>query len=585
MKTWQAILSTMRYRPWIFLGNVLAMVVFFFALQMPALALREFFNLLTGEAPARLNFAGVVAVLVASGLGRALGHYMMVSTHVPFMFSVAALLQKNIFARILQRPAAAALPDSPGEAISRFRDDVDTMRGFPMGVSDLVGALLSSVLALIIMIHINAQITFFAFLPVALVYLVAQIASRRIEAYRKASRETTGQVTGFIGEIFGAVQAIKVANAETSVVAHFRALNGARSRTALRDSLLNSMLNSVYHNAVNVGTGVILILAGRAIRAGTFTLGDLALFTYLLGFVTELPATIGNMITRYRQAGVSMDRMNGLMQGAPAEELVRHGPIYEKGDWPARPYRAKEEGDYLRELSATGLSYQYPGSDKGIADMDLRLAAGSFTVITGRIGSGKSTLLKVLLGLLPKDRGEIRWNGVLVSDPAACFVPPRSAFTAQSPRLFSEALRDNLLMGLPEERIDLSAAVHAAVMERDVEELEQGLDTLIGPRGVKLSGGQQQRAAAARMFAREPELLVFDDLSSALDVETEQLLWQRLFARSRATCLVVSHRRPALRRADHIILLKEGRVEAEGTLEALLQSCAEMQRLWQETVT
>ena len=145
--------------------------------------------------------------------------------------------------------------------------------------------------------------------------------------------------------------------------------------------------------------------------------------------------------------------------------------------------------------------------------------------------------------------------------------------------------RDNLLMGLPEEQIDLSAAVYAAVMERDIEELEQGMETLIGPRGVKLSGGQQQRAAAARMFVRDPELLVFDDLSSALDVETEQLLWQRLFARRRATCLVVSHRRPALRRADRIILLREGRVEAEGTLEELLQSCAEMQRLWQETVT
>lgn len=585
MKTWQAILSTMRYRPWIYLGNVLAMVVFFFALQLPALAMREFFNLLTGEAPARLNFAGVLVVLVASGLGRALGHYMMVSTHVPFMYSVAALLQKNIFAHILQRPAAAALPDSPGEAISRFRDDVDTMRGFPMGVSDLIGVLLSLALALALMIRIDAQITLFAFLPITAVYLIAQVASRRIEAYRKASREATGQVTSFIGEIFGAVQAIKVANTEASVIAHFSALNGARSRTALRDSFFNSALRSMYGNAGNLGTGVILLMAGHAIRAGTFTLGDLTLFMYLLGFVTELPATLGGTLAGYRQAGVSVARLTGLMPGTLPEELVRHGPIYEKGDWPALPYRAKAEADYLRELAVAGLSYKYPGSDKGIEDVDLRLVAGSFTVITGRVGSGKSTLLKVLLGLLPSDRGEIRWNGALVTDPASCFAPPRSAFTGQSPCLFSEALRDNLLMGLPEARIDLSAAVHAAVMERDVEELEQGMETLIGPRGVKLSGGQQQRAAAARMFVREPELLVFDDLSSALDVETEQLLWQRLFARRRATCLVVSHRRPALRRADRIILLREGRVEAEGTLEELLRSCAEMQRLWQETAT
>ncbi|BAM50312.1 ABC transporter [Synechocystis sp. PCC 6803] len=564
---------------------------------VPGLLIRQFFDTLTSQTQIKESPWVWIGLFLAVGLGRMAAIFTGRITKTQHRFLMSGLVRHNLFQGLLHRPGAELASGavdgqkvSPGEMLSYFRDDALQIEDTVVGTNEIFAAGVFAVVSVALLLSVNREMTLLVFVPLCLITALAHHAEHRLKRYRRASRHGTQQVTGFIGEMFTAVQAIKVAGAETEMLEELRKRGDLRRRLMVRDQVFNAILNSGFENTVSIGTGLILLLAAQSLGPqGNFTVGDFTLFVYYLSFVSDFLAFFGVFLASVKQSEVSFERMAVLVNGGECPSPSTVNPtsfpltyphhLYLKpilGSQPALPpLSTPAQTDPLQELRVEGLVYHYPGSDNGIADISFSLQRGSLTVITGRVGVGKTTLIRTLLGLLPKQSGKIIWNGLEIAEPATFFVPPRAAYTPQIPQLFSTSLRENLLLGLADDVSpeQLNQAIATAVFEQDLALMPKGLDTQVGTRGVRLSGGQKQRVAAARMLVRQPELLVFDDLSSALDLETEQKLWRRLFSTGHQrhsavytpTCLVVSHRPSVIEQADTIVLLEAGRIVFSGT--------------------
>ncbi|MDD9369887.1 MAG: ABC transporter ATP-binding protein [Acidimicrobiales bacterium] len=491
-------------------------------------------------------------------------------------------------------PAAGRLPGAPGEAVSRFRDDVEDVAMVLDVWLDVSGALVSSIVALVVLVSIEPSAAAAVAVPVVLAMAGTSYLGPRLRVWRREAREATARVTGFIGDTFGAVLAVQSGGAEPAVRDRFARLNADRARVGRRDQVGSELIRSLGYGTGEVAAGVALVVVASAFAGGDLSVGDLGLFAAYASMIADLPKWVGRYLVFHRQADVSVDRLAELLRtpdrravAAPTRTWLRHGPPpldalgeSDGGAWgdvgrgaPAAsggcgrvqpaPVRvvgtaSASGGAGLRELRAEGLTVRHPGSGRGITDVDLVIRQGELVVVTGPVGAGKTTLLRALLGLVATDAGTLRWNGTTVVDPSSLLVPPRAAYLPQVPRLFSEPLADTVLLGVPPDGLD--HALWLTCLDEDLATMPAGAATLIGPRGLRLSGGQIQRAGAARALVRQPDLLVVDDLSSALDVATEARLWDRVAGGGFTTALLVSHRPHVLERADRIVVLDGGRV-------------------------
>ena len=497
-------------------------------------------------------------------------------------------LQRNLLRWLLEADGSRVLRSSPGEAVSTFRDDVEDLLEYIENYVDGGGIAVYALGSVAVMASIDAGLTAILVAPLILVVLVSQALGPQIRNRRRIMRQATEEVTGLVGETFGAVQAVKLAAAEEPMLAEFARRNEIRRRAALRDTFLTEALMSVNTNMSTLTVAIVLLVVAFG-DGTTLSVGELVVFLTLLPRLTYYMAFVGHLIAQHRRTGVAFDRIRRLAVDAQDEDLLDRTRVPLEGDIGELPSRIRPDGDRLVRLRVEGLSFSYPDdrsgrSSAGIEDVSFQLERGTFTVLAGRVGAGKTTILRALLGLVPGG-GDVWWNDRLITDRASFLVPPRSAYTPQIPRLFSDTLSNNIALrdapAAEDDELPVTDAARLAVLDDDLDRLAWGIETPVGARGVKLSGGQIQRSAVARMFATGADLLVFDDLSSALDLHTEAELWSRLFDHREVSCLVVSHRPAALERADQILVVEGGRIVDRGSLHELLERSPVMTELWE----
>ncbi|MHC1730413.1 MAG: ATP-binding cassette domain-containing protein [Bacteroidales bacterium] len=547
---------------------------------VPGLLFRQVFILLQKD----IRLGSGLTILFAWMIGVALGRLMVVVGAVwveqTCIHTGSAALRQKMIQKIFECPDQTAFRFPIGDLVNRLNwETYNISSSLNLIILEGVGGI-AALVAILFLIKIDPLITLAGILPLIIAGFLANWASVRIQSRRRTSRVAEGHVSAFIREVFHSVQAVQVAGAESCVVEHLQQLNQARRKATLEEKIFQDVImTSLINNMSYISTGLVMLLVWKSMVAGEFLIADFALFTFFFPLLSDYAIHISYAVTTYQQTQVSLDRIaevTGRQLDGLSNVLVQGEAV--PGDVKGvKPAFVKNTDDLLK-FEVKDLSYVYPTTKRGIHDISFQIPRGSFTVITGCVGSGKTTLLRSILGCLKETEGEVRWNGTVISDRDRFFIPPHSVYVSQLPKLFSHTIKENILLGNSSENIDRILSL--SVLDQDIPYLEKGVNTVVGPQGFRLSGGQIQRVAIARAFAHAAQFYIFDDVSSALDLETEGVLWQRITSQMDATFLVVSHRQNVLKRADQIILLDEGRVIASGKLEDLLKSSSEMQKIW-----
>jgi len=467
-------------------------------------------------------------------------------------------LRAQVQHKILSLPIRFFDNTKSGELVSRIMTDVEGVRNLiGTGLVQLVGGSITAIAALVLLLNISVSMTVFALIPLAIFAVVALKAFKIIRPIFRNRGKINAEVTGRLTETLGGIRVIKGFNAEVQEHDVFKDGVHRLYQNVKKSLTATAIMTSSSTFLLGVATTGIMGIGGYKIMNDQLTLGEFLEFTFLLGLMVAPIVQMSNIGSQLSEALAGLDRTEELMNMTEEENLEDRTIIIEK-----------IKGD----IEFKDVHFAYEEEKEVLHSIGFKVPSGSVVALVGSSGSGKSTIAGLAASFLNPDSGVITVDGKDLSKVSLNSYRKHLGVVLQDDFLFEGTIRANILFPRPDASEEkLLEAVKAAYVDEFTDRFEDGLDTLIGERGIKLSGGQRQRIAIARAILADPRVLILDEATSNLDTESEGLIQQSLAALTKGrTTFVIAHRLSTIRRADQILVIEDGRIVEQGKHDELI---------------
>ncbi len=470
-----------------------------------------------------------------------------------------AILRAQLQEQILKLPIRFFDNNKSGALVSRIMSDVEGVRNLVgTGLVQLFGGILTAVISLVLLINISPMMTLYTLVPVAIFGVVSLKAFGYIRPIFRERRVINAEVTGRLTETLGGVRVIKGFNAEPQEVKTFEAGVDRLFQNVKKSLTSTSLLTSSATFLLGIASTGIMGIGGYMIVDGQLTIGEFLSFTLYLGFMIAPIIEMSNIGSQLTEAMAGLDRMEEIMNMSPEDD----GTV-----------RNIELENINGEIIFDNVSFAYEEGKTVLKDISFTAKPGTVTALVGTSGSGKTTIAGIAASFLTPEIGKVTIDGNDMSKVTLNSYRSNLGVVLQDDFLFEGTIKENILFPRPdasEER--LLSAVKAAHVQEFTDRLEDGLQTLIGERGIKLSGGQRQRVAIARALLADPKILILDEATSNLDMESESFIQESLKELMKGrTTFVIAHRLSTIRQADQILVIEKGEIKERGTHQELIE--------------